>query len=72
MTIPSDLLLDVDSPDRVAFVLRCAADAYAASAVELEGAWQDNSAGLPWTMIARELNCTAETIERKLRRHYGM
>ncbi len=60
--------LDVDAPDKVASVLREAADAYYDSARELEAAWQDRSAGSPWTKIARILESAADRIDKALRR----
>lgn len=40
--------LDVDSPEKVARILRNAAESYYESASELESAWQDRGAGRPW------------------------
>lgn len=58
--------LDVDAPDKVADVLRVAAEAYTDSAVELEGAWQDRGAGEPWLDIAEILTEAADKIDRAL------
>jgi hypothetical protein len=60
----NDLDLDVDAPDKVVPVLRRAAEKYHDSAVELEAAWQEKSAGRPWTKIARILERAAASIER--------
>ena len=56
--------LDVDSPEKVAVVLRRAADAYYESASELESAWQDRGAGKPWTKLARILERAADQAEK--------
>lgn len=56
--------LDVDSPEKVADVLREAADQYRESAAELESAWQEKAAGRPWTQIATLLEGCAERIDR--------
>lgn len=56
--------LDVDAPDKVASILRAAAEAYYESSGELEAAWQDREAGRPWTKIARILERAADQIER--------
>jgi len=63
-----DLNLDVDAPDKVSDVLRNAAESFHESAMELTGAWQDEGAGKPWGIIARELEATAERIDKKLRK----
>ena len=47
--------LDVDSPDKVSYVLDYVAGLYYDSASELEAAWQDPKAGKVWEKIAREL-----------------
>jgi hypothetical protein len=60
------LNLDVDSPEKVAVVLRRAVDAFHQSATELSGAWQDRSAGKPWETIAVILESAASQIERKI------
>jgi hypothetical protein len=67
MSKRSDLLLDVDAPDKVVHVLRTAADAYYESAAELESAWQDKT-GTIWADIAKELERSANKIEAKLRK----
>ena len=56
--------LDVASPDKVAAVLRAAADAYYESASELESAWQDPGAGKPWEKLARILESAANRAEK--------
>jgi hypothetical protein len=62
----SGMDLDVDSPEKVAEVLRDAASAYYESAGELESAWQDPGAGKPWEVIAKILDSAADRIEEKL------
>ena len=62
----ANLSLDVDAPDRVAPVLRRAAQAFYESAGELEADWQSASAGRPWEIIAAELDRTADRLEKKL------
>lgn len=61
-----NLDLDVDSPEKVIPVLRRAIEAFYDSAVELESAWQDRSAGKPWIVIAKELEKAANNIEKKI------
>lgn len=56
--------LDVDAPDKVADVLRRAAEMYYESATELEAAWQDKNAGRPWTKIAQILERAAKNIDK--------
>lgn len=58
--------LNVAAPDQVADVLRAAAEAYSDSATELEGAWQDRSAGEPWFDIAEILAEAADKVDRAL------
>lgn len=60
--------LDVRSPEEVPVVLSRAANMFAESASELEGAWQDKGAGKPWLIIARILDAAADKIERELRK----
>jgi len=60
----SDLDLDVDAPDKVAPVLRRAAERFYESASELEAAWQDKNAGRPWVKIARILERAAKSIDK--------
>ena len=59
-----ELDLDVDAPEKVADVLRDAAQAYGESASELESAWQDEGAGEPWEKIAKILDDAAAKIDR--------
>jgi len=56
--------LDVDSPEKVAAVLRRAAEAYSESASELESQWQDPGAGKPWAKLARILERAADQAEK--------
>jgi hypothetical protein len=56
--------LDVDAPDKVAQILRDAAQAYHESAGDLASAWQDRRAGAPWTKIARVLEKAAAAIDK--------
>ena len=60
------LNLDVDSPEKVIFVLLAAVDAFNDTAAELESAWQDKSAGKPWTVIAKELETAAARVRAAL------
>lgn len=59
------LNLDVDAPDKVAAVLRAAADAYTESHAELQSAWQDKNAGREWPAIAKILDQAAAKIEKR-------
>jgi len=61
-----DLDLDVDSPDKVAPVLRRAAEAFYEAHGELSAAWQDEHAGREWSKIAGILEQAADKIERLL------
>lgn len=56
--------LDVDSPDKVADVLRYTAEAFYDSAAELESTWQDKKSGNPWKKIALILEQAANKIEK--------
>lgn len=60
------LNLNVNSPDKVADVLRDAAQQYYETASELESSWQDKNAGAPWVKIARILDRAAHSIEKTL------
>jgi len=60
------LNLDVDTPEKVAPVLRRAAEAFFDAAGELESAWQDPHAGRPWQRIAKILDACAEKIDAAL------
>jgi hypothetical protein len=62
----NDLDLDVDAPDKVAPVLRRAAEKFYESASELEAAWQDKAAGRPWIKIAQILERAANSIDKAL------
>jgi hypothetical protein len=63
-----DLNLDVDSPEKVARVLRRAAEAYYESAGELDAAWQDPGAGRPWDKLAKILDRAADSAEAALKK----
>lgn len=56
--------LDVDSPEKVARILRDAAESYYESASELESAWQDSGAGRPWEKIAKILEAAADRVDK--------
>lgn len=58
--------LDVDSPDKVAPILRHLADSYRESASELATAWQDKNAGKVWDRLARILDRAADQAEKAL------
>ncbi len=60
------LNLDVDAPDKVARVLRAAAQEYYESAGELESAWGDKGAGRPWVKIAKILERAADSIDNAI------
>ena len=57
----SKLDLDVDAPDKVAGILRAAAEAYTASGLELASAWQDDRT--VWNRISGILDIAARNIE---------
>jgi len=59
--------LDVNAPDKVAIVLRAAAQAYAESAAEIEVTWQSKGAGRPWIKIAAVLEKAADRIDKILK-----
>ena len=59
-----DLDLDVDAPDKIAAILRAAAQSYHESASELQSAWQDRHAGAPWSKIARILERAADQVDK--------
>ena len=52
------------SPNKIADVLRNAAQKMYEDARELEAAWQDSEAGRVWHRIARELDRTANRVEQ--------
>lgn len=68
----SRLDLDVDAPDKVAGVLRAAAEAYSASSTELAAAWQDDRNPMIWASIAGCLDTAAGMVEMRLKRHLDM
>jgi len=59
-----DLDLNVDAPDKVAAVLRRAAEAYYATESELQAAWQDRTAGRVWREMAKALERAAIRCEQ--------
>ena len=54
-----DMLRDAASPDAFCAVLEMVADQLRYEGAELDGDWQDDSAGQPWRNIARDLDKTA-------------
>lgn len=60
--------LDVDSPEKVSTVLRCAADRYRESAIDLASSWQDEDAGKVWSKIATILDRAAKSVDNCLYR----
>jgi acyl-CoA reductase-like NAD-dependent aldehyde dehydrogenase len=58
-----DLDLDVDTPEKVAEVLRRAAQRFNESASELESAWQDRNAGKVWVKFAEILERAAKSCD---------
>ena len=58
--------LNVDHPDKVATILRNAAQAAYEAAGELSAAWQDKTAGAPWNVVAKELERCATRIEDRI------
>jgi acyl-CoA reductase-like NAD-dependent aldehyde dehydrogenase len=56
--------LDLDAPEKVAGVLRAAAEQYRESASELAVAWQDKNAGKVWARLARILERAADQCDR--------
>lgn len=63
MTTATKYSLDVDSPLKVAAILRQAAEAYRESHAELQAAWQDKHAGHEWPKIATALERAADRID---------
>ena len=61
--------LDVDAPERVANVLRNAAQAYYESHSELSAAWQDRKAGRVWFKLGAEFEKFAERIAAVVERN---
>ena len=62
--------LDVDAPDKVAGVLRAAAEAYNASRLELANAWQDDRTPLVWKRISGILDVAAGNIETAVKDYF--
>lgn len=65
-----DLDLDVDTPEKVAEVLRRAADVYAQAPSDLSSAWGDRNAGKVWGKIAREIERCADRVQRITEKGY--
>lgn len=65
----NDLDLDVDTPEKVANVLRRAADKFRESESELQSAWQDKFAGRVWRDIAKALDSAAIKVEMAINKH---
>lgn len=59
-----DTDLDVDAPDKVAGILKNAADDYYEASSDLESAWQDPQAARIWAKIARVLETAADRIDK--------
>lgn len=59
-------LSECAAPEEVPRALRCEAERMQSDAAELAVAWQDQKAGAPWRMIAKELERCAARIERAL------
>jgi acyl-CoA reductase-like NAD-dependent aldehyde dehydrogenase len=64
-----DLNLDVDTPEKVAAVLRDAAEVFRDSAEELASAWQDRHAGRVWREIAKVLERAAVSCDKAVDRY---
>lgn len=60
----TSLDLDVDCPEKVAPILRAAAEKFYEAHSELQSAWQDKQAGKAWSKIARILERAAASIEK--------
>jgi hypothetical protein len=60
--------LDADVPEKVAPVLREAAQKFNESAAELQAAWQDALAGTVWTAIAKILEGAADKVDSAVKR----
>lgn len=60
-------LQDAATPDDVLRILRNAAQHYAESQSELQAAWQDKSAGQCWAYISKNLERTADMLEKRIR-----
>jgi len=59
----TDLDLNVDTPEKVATILRAAADQYRESTIELQSAWQDKNAGRVWSRIATRIERCAAAVD---------
>lgn len=66
-----NLNLDTDLPDRVADILREAAQAYRESQSELASAWTDPNAGKVWGDFATILERAAESCDKAYARRLG-
>jgi hypothetical protein len=64
MTTQTTDLNDPAAPDGIPDVLRTAADKMREATTELQGAWQDKSAGKVWERIAKELERCATRVEQ--------
>lgn len=62
------MCLDTDAPDKVAGILRTAAENYRQSATDLASAWQDPRAGELWIKIAKILDNAADRAEAACKR----
>jgi hypothetical protein len=61
--------LDVDTPEKVAQVLRAAAERFYESEGELQSAWQDRNAGRVWREFAKILERAADQCERAVSKY---
>lgn len=64
-----DLDLQVDTPEKLADVLRRAAEAFRESQCELQSAWQDDNAGRVWLHIAKALDVAACKVEQAINKY---
>ena len=60
--------LDVDAPEKVADVLRAAAQKYRESTSELQSAWQDNGIVI-WDRIAKILERAADSCDKAVTKY---
>ena len=67
----TSLDLDVDSPEKVALVLRDAADRFRESQSELSAAWQDKHAGAIWGKLAAILDRAADQADKATSLHFS-
>jgi len=65
--VDAELNLDIDAPDKAADVLKTAAIAYQASAVELAASWQDRKIPMIWAEIAGELDIGSRSSSSAIR-----